>query len=101
MHRLILPILITAAGIYAQDPQEIVRRSVAANNADWKAIPEFAHHETDTEVKLNSDGSIRSTTTKTYDVLMIDGSEYNKLLAVNGKPLPPDQQQAEEAKLKA
>lgn len=101
MRRLFFPLLLTAAGLYAQDPQEIVRRSVAANNADWKVIPQYAHHETDTEVKLNSNGSIRSKTTKTYDVLMIDGSEYNKLLAINGQPVSPEQQKQEEQKLQA
>jgi hypothetical protein len=101
MRRLIVPMMMTAAALCAQDPQEIIRRSVAANNADWKMIPQFAHHETDISAKLNGNGSTRSTTTKTVDVLMIDGSEYNRLLAVNGKPLSPEEQKAEEEKLRA
>ncbi len=39
--------------------------------------------------------------TKTYEELMILGSRYERLKAVNGKPLSPDQQAQEQQKLQA
>ena len=39
--------------------------------------------------------------TKTYEELMILGSPYERLIAVNGKPLSPEQQEQEQQKLEA
>ena len=68
--------------------QEIIQKSVAANEADFRAEPEFAYKEVD----RGAQGS------KTYEVTMIDGSPYHRLIAMNGKPLSGDAQRAEQRK---
>ena len=84
-------------GLYAWcapvDPQEIIRHSVAANEADWKAAPNFSFSERDVTTKGGSK------TVKTYEVLMIEGSPYNRLTAINDKPLSPAAQAQEKQKL--
>jgi hypothetical protein len=70
--------------------EQIVAKSAAVIQADFKMYPNYSHTERDRE--QGSD--------KTYRVLMIEGSPYQKLIAVNGKPLPEDQQRQEETKLK-
>jgi hypothetical protein len=70
---------------------EIISRSVAANEADWKAQPEYSYIDTST-----ADGQ----PSKTYQVLMIDGSRYQRLIAIDGKPLPPEQAKQELQKLR-
>ena len=77
----------------APDAKEIVRRSVIANEADWRSLPKFAHNETDVSLK---DGK---RTTKTYEQTMIDGSPYQRLVMINGHPISPEEQKHEEAKL--
>lgn len=72
---------------------QIVQKSVAANDADWKAAPEYAFEETDFVV------SHGRTARKQYEVLMIAGSTYNRLIKVNGEPLPASQERAEAKKL--
>jgi hypothetical protein len=65
----------------------IVQRSVAANERDFRAAPQFNYKEKDrvgTEIKA-------------YQVTMIDGSPYQRLIAVGGNPLSHDQA-AEELK---
>ncbi len=57
--------------------QDLINKSVAANEADFKAAPDFNYEERD----ATPQGS------KTYQVTMIDGSPYQRLIAVNGKPL--------------
>jgi hypothetical protein len=76
--------------LLAQQPDvgQIIQRSVAANQVDFDAAPQFNYKETDREGK----GS------KTYQVTMISGTPYNRLIAVNGKPLSKPQQQQEEKK---
>jgi hypothetical protein len=84
---LLLP-LIAAAG-ESPDVQTIIKRSVEANNRDWKAAPDYSYFERDRD----SDG------TKTYEVMMIDGSPYQRLVEVNGKPLSPEDQRQEQQKM--
>jgi hypothetical protein len=76
------------------DANEIVRRSVAVNEANWKQAPNYAFTERDVETKR---GGAR--TIKTYHVLMIEGSQYNQLIAVNDKPISAGQKAEEEKKL--
>lgn len=72
--------LLCPAVIFCSSPpsvDEIIQRSVAANQVDFKAAPEFDHKERDRT----------PSGTKTYEVTMIDGSPYQRLIATNGNPL--------------
>lgn len=67
----------------------IIQRSVAANKRDWEAVPKFDCSERD----RSGDG------TKTYQDTMISGSPYQRLVAVNGRPLSQEQRAEEKRKL--
>ncbi|HTZ59279.1 MAG TPA: hypothetical protein VMB49_14325 [Acidobacteriaceae bacterium] len=73
-------------------PQAIIARSVQANARDWKAQPTFDNFERDQEPGGG---------TKTFSVMMIAGSPYNRLVKVNGEPLSARQQAQEQQKLDA
>lgn len=64
------------------DVRTIIERSVAANRDDFNAAPDFNDKETDKTPTGN----------KTYQITMIEGTPYQRLIAVDGKPLPPDQE---------
>jgi hypothetical protein len=68
--------------------RELIERSIAANRRDFEVAPLYNHKERD-----RSPGQ-----TKTYQVTMIEGSPYHQLIAMNGKPLPPDQAAEEQRK---
>ncbi len=87
--RLLSLLALAAVGV-AQQPnlQEIIQKSVAANQVDFKAAPNYNHKERDRGAK----GS------KLYQVSMIEGTPYQRLIEVNGKPLPASQQAEEEKK---
>jgi hypothetical protein len=81
---------VSSAAIFAgQQPsvQTIIEKSVAANRADFEAAPHFNYKERDQD----SDGK----GSKTYQVIMIDGSPYQRLIEVNGKPLSATQNKDE------
>src|SRR6266567_4244567 len=78
----------------AADLGEIVQRATAALNSDWASDLLYACVERD-EVQKGE-----KLTSKTFEVVMIDGSDYRLALAVNDQPLSPDQQKAELIKLK-
>lgn len=70
---------------------EIIRRSVQANERDWKAGPSFSHIEHD----IDSDGQ---KTDRTWQVFLMDGSPYKRLIAVDGNPLSPARRKQESEK---
>jgi hypothetical protein len=78
------------------NPQDIIRKSAAVTEANWKEAPKFAFVERDVVSKKN-----HAKTVKTYEVLMIDSSPYQKLIAVNDHPLSKEEQRLEEQKLQA
>jgi hypothetical protein len=76
------------------DPQEIVRKSVDAIREDWAQAPKYSYLERDVDSKRDNPAMA-----KTYRVLMIDGSPYNVVTAVNDQPLSPDEKASEQRKL--
>ncbi len=67
------------------DVQDIIQKSVAANKANFNAAPQFNWKERDHDGK----------DLKTYQVTMIEGTPYQRLLAINGKPLSHAQEKEE------
>ncbi len=80
-------------------PSDIIKRSVEANAADWKAQLSYSHRETDIKSSIDAGGKATVQGRKTYDVLMIAGSPYNRLIAVNNEPLNKKLEQQEQKKL--
>lgn len=80
--QLLAPLLAIAT---PPDVKAIIAKSVQANHIDFNAAPHYNNKEEDSF----GYGS------KTYQVTMIEGSPYRRLLAINGKPLPPDQEKRE------
>jgi hypothetical protein len=70
--------------------EKIVASSVQANQKDFQAAPFYNWKERERTPK----GS------KTSQVMMIDGTPYYRVIALNGKPLPPEAE-AEERKKQA
>lgn len=71
------------------EPSYIIQRSVEANQRDWTAAPHYDYRERQT----TDDG------TRTYDELMIQGSSYERLIAINGRPLDRGREAEEVRKL--
>jgi hypothetical protein len=58
----------------------------------------YTCHLLEKEDKLDSNGQVKSTTVKEYDVFYIGDDEVRHLLAKEGKPLSPSEQKKEDAK---
>lgn len=69
--------------------ETIIEKSVEAIQADFKAAPEFSYRERD----RTPNGS------KTWEVMMIDGSPYQRLIAVNDEPISKEEDEKEQQKL--
>jgi hypothetical protein len=77
----------------------IIQKSVAANTADWKEQPKYSHRENEIKKKIDSNGQVKVEQIKTYEVMMIEGSPYYRVVAINNEPLSQAQEQQEQAKL--
>jgi hypothetical protein len=73
---------------------EIVRKSVEAIKSDWAQAPKYSFLERDVESKRHFPAM-----SKTYRVLMIDGSPYNLVTATNDQPLSTSEKAEESRKL--
>lgn len=84
------------SGLWAQtspspyDAETIVRRSVEANAINYKSLPQLDYFK----VERGEDGR-----TRTFEELMLFGSRYSRLLAIDGQPLSPERQRDERTKL--
>jgi hypothetical protein len=94
---LLLPLLVSfspwATAAISNQAEEIVRKSVANTKAGWAVAPQYDFTERDVETRHGK------RTEKTYQVMMIEGSPYNMLVAVNGSELSDAQAGAEKRKL--
>jgi hypothetical protein len=79
----------------APTPEEIIRNSVASTKANWAQASKYSYVERDVEDKRHNPPM-----SKTYRVVMIEGSPYNVVTAVNDRPVSPDEKAAEERKLR-
>jgi hypothetical protein len=78
----------------------IIEKSVAANNRDWQAQPEFSWTEHYIKSKIDSDGKVTGTSSNITQSLMIDESPYSRLIAVDNEPLNKERGAEEREKLK-
>jgi hypothetical protein len=96
----ICAVLLLSCAAYAQmNVADLVKRSSDNTERNWKEAPKYVFTERDLEEKLDSSGDVKTRKVRTWEVMVLDGSNYNKLIAINDKPLSPEEQRAENEKL--
>jgi hypothetical protein len=78
----------------AAEADEIMMHSVKLADANWSEAPNYSYIRSE----ANSEGGAQPTR-KTYEVLMIEGSPYRKMVAEEGRELSPVAAREEEQKL--
>lgn len=73
------------------DPDEIVRRSVEKDRLNFERANDYSYVQHTEQTRFGRDGRIVQTESRTYDVIVIDGEPYEKLIARDGRPLPEDE----------
>jgi hypothetical protein len=92
-------VLMTAAAALAQDPHELVRRSIAQDQLDWVRMKDYTWQAHSVEKHLDSHGKAISTKRETWETLMLDGQPYRRTLERDGKALSPEEQRGEQKRL--
>ena len=91
--------LAATAAAWAQDPRELVRRSISQDQLDWVRMRDYTWQARSVERHFNSQGKVESTRRESWETLILDGQPHRRMLARDGKPLSPAEQQYEQRKL--
>ena len=97
--RLLLLTLALPAIVSAQDPLEIIRRATELDRRDTEIARSYTFLQRQERRDLDSRGRLTRTESETYDVTLLEGSPYRRLVARNDQPLSPKDQRKEEEKL--
>jgi hypothetical protein len=71
----------------ADDVDVIIKRLIDAERNNSKLAQKYTYQEETERFIFNRDGEPRRTQSETHDVIFVEGLQYRKLVARNGKPL--------------
>jgi hypothetical protein len=83
----------------APDVKEIVRRGVEADERNQQQARNYTYRQRSVQKELGKDGKIKKTETKTYDITILYGQEYSRLVQKDDKPLSESEEKKEQEKL--
>jgi len=87
------------AAFASDDPREIVRRSVQLMDQNLVRAHDYTFLEHAETKELDSKGQVKSHKNLLYDVTMLEGSPYRRLVGKDDHPLSPEEERIEQKKL--
>ncbi len=98
--RTLLVTLVSATALLGQiDARAIIRRAVAADERNWKAARNYTFSERADLRYLDAKGQLKLREISGHEIMLLDGSPYERLVARNDRPLPPAEEKKEREKL--
>src|SRR5690349_9070326 len=89
-----------ASVLPAQDALEIVRRSIEFDQHNAEIARSYTFLQRQQQRELDGSGKAKRTESDTYDITLLEGSQYKRHVAHNDTPLSAKDQAAEEEKLR-
>lgn len=80
------------------DPREIVKRSVEIDHRTMELARNYTCQQREVEKHLDSHGKVKSTEVKTWDITVLYGEPYSRLIKKNDQPLSEKEEKKEEEK---
>jgi hypothetical protein len=93
-----LLVALAACALYGQDPKALVERALERAQIDDDMARHYTYLETSVEQEWK-DGKRTKAETQTYEILNLYGQPHRRLVARDGKPLDPAEQQKQQQKL--
>jgi len=98
-YRQILLALIPLAAACAQDPRELVRRSISQDQLDWVRMKDYTWQAHSLKTHVASHGNVQSTKQEKWETLILDGQPHRRTLERDGKPVSAQEERSEQKKL--
>jgi hypothetical protein len=101
----LIPIVCASLAVHAgiwganPDPDPIVRKALSSEILRQRKLENYAWEEKTVEKMFDQKGKLQSTRVKVFDNLIIDGSEYRRLIEEDGNPLSADRAVKEQEKM--
>ena len=83
----------------APDPKEIVRRGVEADEKNFEIARNYTGQRRAVIKEFEKSGKVKKQFTRTYDVTVLYGQEYSRLIQKDDRPLSADDEKKEQEKL--
>jgi hypothetical protein len=83
---------------WTDDAREIVRRSVERDQFNAELAKDYTFIQREETRRLNAKNGVTKTESETFDVLIIEGRPYRRLIEKDGKPLSAREREKEEEK---
>lgn len=96
---LLAAVLVFALGASGQDAKEIIQRSVQRDLLNFERLKDYTYVEHDEERTYDKRGKLVKTQRETYEVMILGGHDYEKLIERDDKPLSPGDARKEQEKL--
>lgn len=71
-------------------PESLITRAIAAAKEQPQRNWQYTYREDHTQSQAGKDGKPGPSVTRIYDHIMLEGSDYRKLVLIDGKPLDPN-----------
>jgi hypothetical protein len=81
------------------DLKQLLADSLRAIEHNRKLSENYTWQETRILRRLDKDGAVKHQASKTYDVILIDGEEHDRLILEDGAPLSPEEERKEQRKV--
>ena len=81
------------------DINEIVRKAFERDEVNERKARQYTFHRRIQENSIGKNGAVKKVESKTHDVTLLDGAEYERLIAVDDLALDPDREAKEQRKL--
>jgi hypothetical protein len=88
-----------AQNVREMDAREIIAKSVQRDYLNFERLQDYTYTQRNQERTLDKQGRVQKTETETYDVLILGGHDYEKLIARDDKPLPEKEARKEQDKM--
>jgi len=96
---LLLLLTMLAAPADGPDAREIMRRATERNERILKLARQYTFVQRSEERTLDSKGNVTSRESETWDVTLLEGAPYSRLIAKNDKPLSAKDEKKEQERL--
>src|SRR5579872_7142934 len=91
--------ILACLALHAQDPREIVRRSIELDQANWLRMKDYTWIARESEKQLDSKGNVKSVDSKAWETVVLYGEPHRRTLERDGKPLAPEEQKKQQQRL--
>ncbi len=93
---LVVPLPLTYAQV---DVHEIVRKAFERDEANERKARQYTFHRRIEENSIGKNDAVKKAESKTHDVTLLDGEQYERLIAVDDIPLDAEREAKEQRKL--